>query len=160
MSKQLSKNAQKIQTFLNKHGFDFEVIELPDSTRTANDAAQAIGCSVPQIAKSLIFKTKDTEEPILTIVSGSNRLDLTKAKSALDRAIQKADANFVRKHTGFPIGGVPPVGHKKTITTLIDEDLLQYDTIWAAAGTPHAVFQLPPEALKGLTKGTVKDIKQ
>ena len=160
MSEKLSKNARRVQSFLQERGFGFQVEELPDSTRTAADAAQAIGCSVPQIAKSLIFKTSDTGEPVLAIVSGSNRLDVKKVDSILERSIEKADADYVYEQTGYAIGGVPPVGHKSSITTLIDEDLLQYEAVWAAAGTPHAVFRLEPGTLPALTGGRVADIKQ
>lgn len=160
MSKKLSKKAKIVQSFLRERGFDFQVVELPESTRTVEDAARAIGCDVPQIAKSLIFKTKITEEPVLAIVSGSNRLDLQKVNGMLGEVIQKADADFVYGETGFAIGGVPPVGQKKAITTFIDEDLLRYDFIWAAAGTPHAVFRLDPAILEELTEGTVVDLKQ
>lgn len=160
MKNKLSKNAQRVQEALNKHGFEFKVTELPDSTRSAQDAAKAIGCTVPQIAKSIIFRSSQSKDPVLAIVSGSNRVEVTKIASYLDEEIEIASADFVKESTGFPIGGVSPVGLKTSMATFIDEDLLDFDEVWAAAGTPHAVFKLEPKALKSLTKGTVIDLKE
>ena len=131
------------------------MVELPSSTRTARDAAQAIGCSVGQIAKSLVFKVAVTGVSVLVITSGSNQVNLEKMGELLGEAIIKADADFVRQHTGFKIGGVPPVGHLETIKTFIDGDLLEYKEIWAAAGTPHAVFKLTGKDLVRATAGQV-----
>ena len=156
MKHKLSKNAQRVQEALKKHGVEFKVQELPDSTRSAQEAAKAIGCSVPQIAKSIIFRSSLSKDPVLAIVSGSNRADVTKIASHLDEAIEIANADYVKEHTGFPIGGVSPAGLK----TFIDEDLLEFDEIWAAAGTPHAVFKLESKTLPALTNGTVIDLKE
>jgi len=130
-------------------------VELPDSTRTAADAAQAIGCTVAQIAKSLIFRAEEADRPILVIASGVNRVNEKTLAAILGEKIGKADADFVRQRAGFVIGGVPPVGHIEPIETFLDEDLLQYDEIWAAAGTPHAVFRLTPDELARATAGKV-----
>jgi prolyl-tRNA editing enzyme YbaK/EbsC (Cys-tRNA(Pro) deacylase) len=154
-SDSLRKSAQRVQVALERLGLDLQVVELPSSTRTAQEAAQAVGCHVAQIAKSLIFKTRITQRPILVIASGVNRVNEKKLAVLLGEALVKADADFVRQHTGFSIGGVPPVGHLETIETYIDEDLLVFDEIWAAAGTPHAVFRLTGEDLLTLTKGRV-----
>jgi prolyl-tRNA editing enzyme YbaK/EbsC (Cys-tRNA(Pro) deacylase) len=135
-----------------------QVVELPASTRTAVEAAQAVGCGVGQIVKSLIFKGKDSGRPILILVSGSNRVDLTKAAAEIGEALDKADADFVRQHTGFAIGGVPPVGHTEALDTYIDVDLLQYTEVWAAAGTPNAVFRLVPADLERVTGGRLVQI--
>jgi prolyl-tRNA editing enzyme YbaK/EbsC (Cys-tRNA(Pro) deacylase) len=135
------------------------VVELPASTRTSAEAAQAVGCQVGQIAKSLVFKTGDTQQPILVIASGANRVDEAKIGARLGEAIEKADADFVHSRTGFVIGGVPPVGHIEALKTFIDEDLLTYEQIWAAAGTPHAVFLLQPADLVHITKGEVVRVK-
>ena len=151
----LSSSAQRVQEALANLGLVLQVVELPDSTRTAGEAAAAIGCTVEQIAKSLIFKTKVTERPVLVIASGSNRVDEKKIEAVLGEKITKADADFVRQHTGFAIGGVPPVGHVEELVTLIDEDLLVFDEIWAAAGTPHAVFRLTGNELVQATQGKV-----
>lgn len=155
----LSASAQKVQQVLRDRGFAFEVAELPDSTRTAEDAARAIGCTVPQIAKSLVFRGAETGAPILAIASGSNRVDTAKLARLADERIAKADADFVRRRTGFAIGGIPPVGHLEPLMTFIDEDLLQHEHIWAAAGTPHAVFKLRSSDLQPLTGGRVGDLK-
>jgi prolyl-tRNA editing enzyme YbaK/EbsC (Cys-tRNA(Pro) deacylase) len=155
----LSPSAQKVQDALNTHQIQLEVVELPGSTRSAAEAAQAIGCRVEQIAKSLIFRTLQTNRPVLVIASGVNRVNEKKLFPRLGEPIGKADAEFVRIETGFVIGGVPPVGHIKPLETFIDEDLLQYPEIWAAAGTPHAVFRLSSANLLRITSGEVISIK-
>lgn len=158
-SSPLSRNARRVQAALAAHDTAFQVVELPDSTRTARDAADAIGCTVAQIAKSLVFRGTDTDRPLLAIASGTNRVDETVLSALAEEPIEQATPDFVRERTGFAIGGVPPVGHDAPLPTWIDEDLLDYDTIWAAAGTPHAVFQLDPSALPRLTGGTVTVLK-
>ena len=159
MNPQLSSSAQKVQDVLASHGVDLQVVEMPDSTRTAADTAAAIGCAVAQIAKSLIFRGKETDRPVLVVACGVNRVDEKKVAGLIGEAIGKADAEFVRARTGFVIGGVPPVGHAETLTTLIDADLLAFDEIWAAAGTPNAVFRLLPAQLVTITGGLVGDVK-
>jgi prolyl-tRNA editing enzyme YbaK/EbsC (Cys-tRNA(Pro) deacylase) len=155
----ISTNAQKVQDALSQSGLKLQVVELPGSTRTSAEAAQAVGCQVGQIAKSLIFKTRDTQQPILVIASGANRVDETKIGARLGEPIEKADADFVRSRTGFVIGGVPPVGHIEALRTFIDEDLLPFEQIWAAAGTPHAVFPLTPADLVQITHGEVVKVR-
>lgn len=137
----------------------FQVIELPQTTRSAAEAAQAIGCRVEQIAKSLVFKRRYTQKPVLVIASGPNRVNEKTIGAYLSQPVERADADFVRQQTGFVIGGVPPVGHLEPPETFIDEDLLQYDEIWAAAGHPHAVFRLTPADLISMTGGRVVAIK-
>lgn len=159
MSKPLSQSAQIVQDALSELGLSLEVLELPDSTRTAVEAAQAVGCQVGQIVKSLIFKAKRTRRPILVIASGANRVDERKIEAQIGEPLGKADADFVRQQTGFAIGGVPPVGHSHKIDTYIDRDLLSYQEVWAAAGTPRAVFRLAPQDLSKMTGGLVLDIK-
>jgi prolyl-tRNA editing enzyme YbaK/EbsC (Cys-tRNA(Pro) deacylase) len=151
----LSPSAQRVQAALAAHGLGLTVVELPQSTRTAAEAAAAVGCTVGQIAKSLIFRGKESNQPVLVIASGSNRVDEKSVAEHLGQALGKADADFVRARTGFVIGGVPPVGHSERLVTFIDKDLLGYDVIWAAAGTPNAVFQLTPADLVALTGGMV-----
>jgi len=151
----LSASAAKVQAALAGNGFAFEVQELSQSTRTAAEAAAAIGCDVAQIAKSILFRARDSGRPVLVIASGVNRVDEKAVANLLGEKPAKADADFVRRETGFVIGGVPPLGHDKPIFTLIDEDLLAFDEIWAAAGTPFAVFRLDPHSLAGLTGGKV-----
>ena len=149
----LSSSALKVQQALNAIGMQLEVVELPDSTRTSVEAAQAIGCLVGQIAKSIIFRALASQRPIMVIASGPNRVNEKVIETLIGEAIGKADADFVRQRTGFVIGGVPPVGHPEQIETFIDMDLLQYPEIWAAAGTPHAVFRLTPADLLRMTGG-------
>ena len=151
----LSSSALKVQTALNAIGLQLKVVELPGSTRTAQEAAQAVGCQVGQIAKSIIFRAEISHRPILVIVSGPNRVNEKVIEALVGEAIAKADADFVRQRTGFVIGGVPPVGHIETLETFLDQDLLQYQDIWAAAGTPHAVFCLTPGDLLRITSGIV-----
>ena len=159
MSSDLSKSAEKVQSALNQYGFELNVVELSESTRTAQEAADTIGCQVSQIAKSLIFKCKNSQKPLLIIASGTNRVNEKVIKQYIGEKLEKADADFVLEHTGFVIGGIPPIGHKNSITTLIDEDLMQYEEIWAAAGTPHAVFKLTPKILTEITQGSIVSIK-
>jgi prolyl-tRNA editing enzyme YbaK/EbsC (Cys-tRNA(Pro) deacylase) len=154
----LSSSAQKVQQALNAIGMQLEVVELPDSTRTSVEAAQAIGCQVGQIAKSIIFQALASQRPIMVIASGPNRVNEKVIETLIGEAIGKADADFVRQRTGFVIGGVPPVGHIEQIETFIDTDLMQYPEIWAAAGTPHAVFRLTPADLLRMTSGRLVSV--
>lgn len=153
MSSTLSTSAKRVQNFLIDKGFTFEVQELPSSTRTAQEAADSIGCAVSQIAKSLVFREETTDQAILVIASGSNRVDACKIEQATGLKLGKANGAFVRQKTGFAIGGVPPVGHNQPLETILDPDLKKFDVIWAAAGTPFAVFQLKPADLGSLTGG-------
>ena len=159
MSKSLSSSVQRVQDALGSLGFSHQVVELPASTRTSAEAAQAVGCQVGQIAKSLVFQGTNTHQPILVITSGANRVNEQKMAEMISEPLGKADADYVRKHTGFAIGGVPPVGHLERIEIFIDEDLLQYHEIWAAAGSPHAVFRLAPSDLLKMTNGRVLSVK-
>jgi Cys-tRNA(Pro) deacylase len=155
----LSKNAQIVQNSLAQKNLNFEVIELSASTRTSEEAAEAIGCNVAQIVKSIIFRIDQTNQPILVLASGINRINERQIAKEISSKIEKADAKFSKEVTGFVIGGIPPVGHKNPIKTLIDQDLLQYKTLWAAAGTPHAVFKLNSSDLLKMTDGRVISIK-
>jgi len=140
-------------------GFNCKVIEHTESTRTAQEAADRAGCTLGQITKSLIFKGKTSHKPILVLTSGSNRVDEKRISEYAGEHIIRADADFVRSVTGFAIGGVPPLGHAQEMETFLDEDLLQYATIWAAAGTPNAIFELTPDDLKKMTGGKVVRVK-
>ena len=151
----LSASAQKVQQALNHIGMQLEVVELPGSTRTSQEAAQAVGCQVGQIAKSIIFQALASHRPILVIASGPNRVNEKVIEELVGEAIGKADADFVRQRTGFVIGGVPPIGHSEHLESFVDRDLLVYQEIWAAAGTPHAVFRLTPGDLLRMTSGIV-----
>ncbi len=156
----LSPSAQKIQETLAAQGLSCRVVELPHSTRTAREAADAIGCKVAQIVKTLVFRGRQTQQPILVVASGANRVSEERLAALADEPVEKADADYVRAQTGFAIGGVPPLGHKERIETFIDQDLLGYGEIWAAAGTPNAVFCLTPDDLRRVTGGRVADLKQ
>ena len=155
MSASLSASAQRVQDALTALGLPCRVVELPASTRTAQEAADAVGCTVGQIVKSLVFRGARTDAPILVAASGANRVNETRLAELAGEPIAKADAAFVRAHTGFAIGGVAPLGHPTSLTTYIDADLLQYAEIWAAAGTPNAVFALTPADLQTMTNGRV-----
>ncbi|SFM00503.1 YbaK/EbsC family protein [Halanaerobium salsuginis] len=157
--KELKDSAQKVQGELNKLGYENRVMELPDSTRTAKEAADALGCSVGQIAKSILFCLKNANEPVLVVASGSNRINEQEVEKNLNDKLGKADADFVREQTGFVIGGVPPLAHQEPIMTFIDQDLFDYDEIWAAAGHPKAVFKLTPVELEKMTGGKVIAVK-
>ena len=154
----LSKNAQLVQKALSDYNLNLEVVELPDSTRTAQDAADTLECEVAHIAKSLVFEGNESGNPYLIIASGANRVDEVLVGKVIGEEIEIADSKHVEKMTGFAIGGIPPVGHKTALPTYIDQDLLQYEKIWAAAGTPHAVFALTPKDLKRITRGEVVEV--
>ena len=156
---QLSPSAQKIQDALHDLGFDLTVIEHAESTRTAQEAAERVGVNLGQIVKSLIFRGKVSGKPILVLTSGVNRVDEKRIKSYAGEKIVRADANFVREVTGYAIGGVPPIAHIQQMETYLDEDLMQYDVLWAAAGTPNAVFELTPIDLQKMTAGRVERVK-
>ncbi|MGH9247520.1 MAG: YbaK/EbsC family protein [Acidimicrobiales bacterium] len=141
-------------------GLGIDVREFPDTTRTADDAARAIGVSVGQIVKSLVFVVGD--HPVLALVSGANRLDERRLAALVgaDRRAERADADNVRAATGYPIGGVPPFGHATELRTFVDEDLLGHDILWAAAGTPRHNFAIAPVDLVRVTGGTVARLRK
>lgn len=155
----LSKSAKNIQDALMKMGAEFKVVELAESTRTASDAAKTIGCTIGQIVKSLIFRTKHTNKPLLILVSGANQINEKSIASIIGEKIEKADAAFTREVTGYAIGGIPPIGHIRSLETFIDEDLLAFQEVWAAAGTPNAVFKLESTALLKLTNGKLISVQ-
>lgn len=151
--------AQKVQTVLEQFGLELSVIEFAESTRTSQKTADAIGCELGQIAKTLIFKSLESERPVCVIASGSNQVNETKISDYVKEPVAKANAKFVLEHTGYAIGGVPPVGHITVMRPFIDEELMKYAVIWSAAGTPHAVFKLTPADLVRITQGMVVAIK-
>jgi prolyl-tRNA editing enzyme YbaK/EbsC (Cys-tRNA(Pro) deacylase) len=155
----LSPSAQKIQNLLHELGYNYTIIEHAESTRTAQEAAERVGCELGQIVKSLIFKGKVSGKPILVLTSGANRVDEKRISEYTGEAIIRANADFVRAVTGFAIGGVPPIGHLQKMETWLDEDFLQYKTIWAAAGTPNAIFELATDDLKKMSDGKVIQVK-
>ncbi len=155
--------AERVQAVLDRYDLSAQVVTLSASTRTAAEAAAAIGCEVGQIAKSLIFRTRDSAMPILVVASGLNRVNERALPARLGNRVAgerivRADALYVREVTGFAIGGVPPVGHRIAPLTVIDADLMGYRTVWAAAGTPHAVFSIRPDDLVRICAGRVETI--
>ena len=159
MSKELKSSAQRVQEAFQDLGLTCEVVQMRKTTRTAEDAARAVGCEVGQIVKSLVFKGKQSQRPFLVVASGANHVNEKRLGRQISEPVKMANADFVREMTGFAIGGVPPLGHRHPITIFIDEDLLAYKEIWAAAGTPHAVVKLTPDELKMVTNGTVISVK-
>jgi prolyl-tRNA editing enzyme YbaK/EbsC (Cys-tRNA(Pro) deacylase) len=159
MSAPLSPSAHRIQEALQSLGVGSRVTEMSATTRSAQDAARAVGCEVGQIAKSLVFQGASSHKGVLVVASGANRVNEKALSRLLDETILKADADFVRQTTGFAIGGVPPIGHLQPLTVFLDEDLFRYAHIWAAAGTPQAVFKLTPQELQKITGGRVVCIK-
>ena len=156
---QSSSSARRVRVALEAAGLGDRIRELDASTRTAEQAAAALGCEVAQIVKSLVFKRSHGDRPVLAIASGANRVDEHKLERAAGEAIGKADAAFVREHTGFAIGGVAPFAHPAPIDTYVDQDLLALPRLWAAAGTPNAVFYLTPEELLRVTGATVVELR-
>ena len=150
--------AARVQGALQALGVDCEVIVLAESARTAAQAAAACGVAVGQIVKSLVFLAGD--EPILVLVSGANQADERRLGDLSGQTVRRADADVVRGATGYAIGGVPPVGHPRALRVFIDRDLLAYDRLIAAAGTPHAVFPITPADLCRVTGGSVTDLKR
>lgn len=146
--------ALRVQALL---GPGFAVVEFSRSTRTSEEAAAAVGCAVGQIAKSLVFRAADGR-PVLVVASGANRVDEKKVRALLGVKVERADADFVRATSGYAIGGVAPVGHAVAPVVLLDADLQAYSDIWAAAGTPNAVFRLTPADLVGLTGAGFVDV--
>lgn len=140
-------------------GLGGPIVELDRSARTAAEAAAALGCRVDQIAKSLVFRLATSGHPLLVVTSGANRVDEGRVGAVVGEPIAKADAAFVRDHTGFAIGGVAPIGHPRALLTLVDEDLLAWGEIWAAAGHPSVVFRLSPAELLRVTGGRVSAVK-
>ena len=144
---QLKPAAQRVQDVLRAKGLEAHVRHMPASTRTAQDAADACGCQVGQIVKSLIFRGARSGQAYLLLVSGANRVDEAVAATQIGEPLSRPDAQFVRDATGFAIGGIPPLGHATPIATFMDEALLDYELVWAAAGTPDAVFPIAPGRL-------------
>lgn len=155
----LSPSAQRVQDALLEKGFSNQVVELSQTTRSAAEAAAAVGCQVGQIVKSLVFSRRNSGRPVLVLTSGANRVDERLVGALLEEPIERANPDKVREATGFAIGGVPPVGHATLVETLIDEDLMRFAEIWAAAGNPNAVFKLAPSELAAMTGGRVVRVK-
>ena len=152
---ELPASSLRVQDALAERGVQSDIVYLVRAARTSAEAAAAVGCRVDQIAKSLVFRGASSGRPLLVIASGANRVDETRVGNVVGEALGKADADFVRAHTGFAIGGVAPLAHPAPLTTLIDEHLLKWARIWAAGGHPHTVFALTPSELVRITGGRV-----
>lgn len=151
----MGKSMKRVAAAIDAAGLQAEIVVLPDSARTAADAARACDCAVGQIAKSMIFEGQDSGALKLLIVSGAHDVDLSRAAELFGEPLVRADANRVRKETGFAIGGVAPIGHLAEIDTWFDAALLQYPVVWGAAGAPHAVFSVAPADLLSATTAKV-----
>jgi prolyl-tRNA editing enzyme YbaK/EbsC (Cys-tRNA(Pro) deacylase) len=153
----LPDSARRVAQLLRERGHAKSVVMLPETGKTSAEAAAGLGCSVAQIAKSILFRRREDDAPVLVVASGANRVDEKKVAQQVGE-IARADAKFVREKTGYAIGGVCPIGHATPPVTLIDADLLELDSLWAAAGHPHAVFNLSPQELVALTGAPVADV--
>ena len=154
-----SSSAQKVEDALIKLGYDYNIVEFDESTRTAEEAAKRVGCEVGQIVKSLVFRGKKSGKAVLILTSGANRVDIKRIKAHAEEKIGRADPAYVRECTGFAIGGIPPLGHSHPIETYVDVDLLRFEEVWAAAGTPNSVFKMRASDLEKMTGGTVIQVK-
>ena len=151
----LPRSARRVRDALLALELPADIHRLTDSTRTAPEAAAAVGCELGAIVKSLVFRASGTHTPVLALVSGDNRADEAALEAALGEPVERADADWVREATGYAIGGIPPIGHPRPVRTLVDEDLRRFETVWAAAGTPRAVFPVAPFELERATGGEV-----
>lgn len=154
----MASSTERVRAALEAAGAAVEIQTMPASTRTAEEAAAACGCTVGEIVKSLIFKGGASGELILLLVSGANQVDMAKAAASVGEPLERADAKEVRARTGFAIGGVAPVGHHAPVETWIDASLLTRERLWAAAGAPNAVFAITPTVLVQLTAGQTADL--
>lgn len=152
--------ALRTQNLLAEAGIDTQVVEFEQPTRTSAEAAAAIGCAVAEIAKSVVFRAKESGRAVVVVACGDNRVCESKVSHLVREKLGRADADFVRESTGYPIGGVSPIGHAQPVTLLLDADLQRFDRIWAAAGTPFSVFPLTPAQLSALTGAAWADIRQ
>jgi prolyl-tRNA editing enzyme YbaK/EbsC (Cys-tRNA(Pro) deacylase) len=153
----LPDSAQRVADLLAAIGHDKQVVMLPETGKTSAEAAAGLGCSIAEIAKSIVFRRLTDDAAVMVVASGSNRVDEAKV-AALVGPLGKADARFVKERIGYAIGGVCPIGHVGKTVMLIDEDLLELNSVWAAAGHPHAVFNLTPQQLVTMTAAPVADV--
>ena len=152
-------NVERVASAAREAGLEIEVERFPEGTRTADDAARAVGCGVGQIVKSLVFMADGT--PVLALVSGANRVDLGRLAAVIGaEEVRRADGDEARAATGFAIGGVPPFGHARPVSVVVDRELTGHERLWAAAGLPDAVFAIEPDALLRVSGGTVADIAE
>jgi len=155
----LPDTAQRVADLLRELGHDRPVVMLPETGKTSAEAAAGLGCSVAEIAKSIVFRRLSDDAPVMVVASGANRVDEHKV-AAIVGPLGRADAKFVKERIGYAIGGVCPIGHVGKTVMLVDEDLMQFGSVWAAAGHPHAVFNLTPQQLLAMTGAPVADVAQ
>ncbi len=151
------RGPDRVKAALDALSLDCEVLTLPGSTRTAEEAAEAVGCSVGEIAKSLVFRAGD--RAVVAVVSGGDRIDTARLSEAVGAEVGRADAGFVRAATGFAIGGVPPLGHAEPVALFMDRGLFRFARVWAAAGSPFSVFAIEPERLRDAAGARVADLR-
>jgi prolyl-tRNA editing enzyme YbaK/EbsC (Cys-tRNA(Pro) deacylase) len=160
VSAELPRSARRVRDALIALELPGEIVQLADSTRTAPEAAAAVGVELGAIVKSLVMRGVSSGEPLLVLVSGDNRADLERVRELLGEDVGRPDAAYVREVTGYAIGGIPPVGHPAPVRTLMDEDLFRFKTVWAAAGHPHAVFGVAPADLARVAGATVSRLAE
>lgn len=153
------EETERVKEILKSFKIPIDFREFTQSTKTSQEAADAIGCKVEQIGKSIVFRGKASGKAYLVIASGKNRVNEKKLSEIVGEPIEKGDANFVKERTGFVVGGVPPFGHKESLETYIDKELFSFQEIWCAGGTPHSVFKIKPEELLKITKGVIISVK-
>lgn len=158
-SNPLPESAQRVAELLHTIGHDRSVVMLPESGKTSSEAAQGLGCSIAAIAKSILFRRLEDDRAVMVVTSGATRVDESKV-AALVGPVGKADAKFVKLRTGYAIGGVCPIGHPEPALLLVDQSLMALDNVWAAAGHPHAVFNLTPQQLLAMTGAPIVDVSQ
>ncbi len=154
----LPPSAQRVQDALDSQGVPARVVALANSARTAQEAADALHVAVGQIAKSLIFRAEPSGRAVLVVAAGDRRVDQARLGALLGERLDRADPEFVRRHTGFAIGGVAPLGHPAPLVTYVDASLRRFDIVWAAGGTPHCVFPIDPATLIRVAGGVETDI--
>jgi prolyl-tRNA editing enzyme YbaK/EbsC (Cys-tRNA(Pro) deacylase) len=154
----LSRSAQRVQDALAAGGYPNRVLELAEPVKTAQAAADAVGCTAAQIVKSLVFRGAESGKPVLVVASGANRVDTDRLAALLGEPVVMGDPKFVRATTGFAIGGIPPVGHATALDVIIDAHLMTFESLWAAAGHPNSLFPLTPSELAGMTGGRVAEV--
>ena len=152
---ELPRSARRVQAALREHGVDVIVRELAGSTRTAPEAAAAVGCELGAIVKTLVFRGADSGRPVLALVSGANRADEAALARLFGEPVERPPGTWVREATGFAIGGIPPAGHATPLDAVVDEDLMAFEVLWCAAGTPNTLFPLTPQDLLRVTGGRV-----
>lgn len=155
----LSKSVLVVKNWFFKNNFEINIVWLDETARTAKEASERLNCEIAEIAKSLVFKVKKSNEAVLVVASGVNYVNEEKISKYLGEEIERPDANFVKETTGFTIGGIPPVAHKTKMKIFLDEDLFQFKNVWAAAGHPHAVFKTTAKDLEKMTNGKVVSVK-